>query len=175
MKKLTLIILALALLIPSFCWSAAPAVVSQTTSSIPEAGIRQVIFTCTGAAADGSIPNTATNSSVTAFIKGYQLIRVDAYPTAGGTAPDEADVFLLDANGQDLLGCIDGSTTPYAGAKLIHATLPKAALPDIYVLGKTTHYNYEPFVTGALTLKVINQATASANYKVVLTFRKAVK
>lgn len=174
MKKITLIILALVLFLPSLCWSTA-AVVSQTTNSIPEAGIRQIIFTCTGASTDGSIPVTATSTANTMFIKGYQLIRVDAYPTTGGTAPDAADVFILDANGLDLLGCVDGSTTPYAGANLIHATLPKAALPDIYVLGKTTHYNYEPVITGGLSLKVINQATASANYTVVLTFRREAK
>jgi hypothetical protein len=173
MKKLTLIILALVVLLPVFCWAAAaPGTVTQTTSNIPEAGIRQVIFTCIGSVDDGAIPVTTTSTSVTSFIKGYKLVRVDAYPTSGGTAPDEADVFILDANGIDLLGCVDGSTTPYAGAKLIHATLPKSALPDIYVLGKTTHYNYEPFITGSLRLKVINQATNSADYTIVLTFTK---
>ena len=172
MKRITVLI-AIVLLFPALCWgAAAPGVVTQSTANYPEAGIRKVIFTCTGSVDDGAIPNTATDAAKTLFIKGYRLIQVEAYPTAGGTAPDAADVFILDAKSLDLLGCIDGSTTPYAGANLVHASLPKAALPDIYVLGKTTHYNYEPYVTGALTLKVINQATVSADYTIVLTFRK---
>ena len=101
-----------------------------------------------------------------------RLYQVEAYPTAGGTAPDAADVFILDADGMDLLGSVDGSTTAYRGLNLIHATLKYATTPDIYHLGQTAHADYHPVVTEALTLKVSNQATARADWTIVLTFIK---
>jgi hypothetical protein len=153
---------------------AAGSVTQLTRENYPDSDlkIKKLIFLCTGDAANGSIPNTDTSASNTSFIEGWRLFQVEAYPTAGGTAPDAADVFILDADGMDLLGAIDGSTTAYNGANLIHATLKYATHPDLYTLGQTAHSSYYPVVTGALTLKVSNQATASANWTIVLTFIK---
>lgn len=153
---------------------AAGTVTQLTRENYPDSDlhIKKLIFLCTGDAADGSVPNTATSTPNTSFIKGMRLFQVEAYPTAGGTAPDAADVFILDADGMDLLGSVDGSTTAYRGLNLIHATLKYATNPDLYRLGQTSHVDYYPLITGALTLKVKNQATVNANYTIVLTFIK---
>lgn len=66
-----------------------------------------VTFLCTGDASDGSIPNTALATSTYNVVKGMYLYEVEAYPTLNGTAPDAADVFILDANDIDLLGSED--------------------------------------------------------------------
>ncbi len=128
--------------------------------------VKLVTFICTGDAANGSIPNT----DMTEDMKGWYLYSVTAFPTAGGTAPDAADVFILDENDLDLLGCEDGSTTAYAGLTLIHATLTRKALPNLYTPRAGNHVNFYPMVTGTLTLKVANQATNDAEYTIVLTF-----
>jgi hypothetical protein len=148
--------------------------VTQVAQNFPDSDrhIKKLIFLCTGDAATGSIPNTASNTSNTSFIKGMRLFQVEVAPTPGGTAPDAADVFILDADSMDLLGSIDGSTTAYRGLNLIHATLKRATTPDIFHAGQNAHADYYPLITGALTLKVANQATASANWTIILTFIK---
>jgi hypothetical protein len=77
---------------------------------------------------------------------------------------------IYDANGLDLLGSIDGGTTAYAGLTLIHATLVRRCLPNLYLPRAGLHVNYYPVVTGTLTLDVDNQATVSADWTIVLTF-----
>jgi len=165
-KRIGMIALLFVFLYVGICQAAGTVV--QTEANYPDSGERHVIFTCTGSADDGSIPNTATNDAVTGFIKGYRLYQVDAYPTSGGTAPDAASVFILDANSLDLLGSEDGSTTAYQGLNLIHATLKRTTFPDAYIPRAGAHAFYHPLISGALTLKVIDQATHSANYTVVL-------
>lgn len=177
-RFLGLLVLVSVFSFTSLAFAAGSVVTQLTRESYPdsELEIKKLIFLCTGDASNGSIPNTATSASNTSFIEGMRLYQVEAYPTAGGTAPDEADVFVLDAGSLDLLGCVDGSTTPYNGAKLIHATIKRVAAPDIFNIGQTAHSSpyrrYYPLITGALTLKVINQATASANWTIVLIFIK---
>jgi hypothetical protein len=95
------------------------------------------------------------------------LYCITAYPTSGGTAPDAADVFILNAQSEDLLGSADNSTAGN-GANLIHATLSRTTLPKLYLPA----VNFYPVVNGILTLQVSNQATNDANYTVVLTFVK---
>lgn len=167
MKKKVLMAILLAVILPSLCWGAAGSCV-QTMETYPDLKARKVIFTCTGGTVGdaGTIPNTATNSVVTGFIKGYYLYTVSAWPTSGGTAPDAADVFLLDANGEDLLGSVDGGTTANKGANLIHNTLKKTTMPYSHYLSQA----YFPAVVNTLTLKVSNQATASANFTIELIF-----
>ncbi len=125
-----------------------------------------LIFTCTGDATDGSIPNQSITGSWLSFIKGWNFEEVIAFPTVGGTAPDAADVFVLDENGEDMLGSPDGGTTPGYGANLIHATLTKSCVPYMVAIGAT---KTRP-ILGALTLKVSGQATVSANYTIKLVF-----
>jgi hypothetical protein len=96
----------------------------------------------------------------------YYLYTVAAYPTSGGTAPDAADVFILDAKGEDLLGSADAGTTAKNGLNLIHATLKKTTFPYSTYLQQA----YFPFIINNLTLKVSNQATNSANYTIELIF-----
>ena len=167
MKKLYLIIvLALILLMPMTVWSAAaPGACTQEIKSQPFGGF-QVLFYCKGSVDDGAIPNTALFTEYAAAVKGLYLYTVSAYPTAGGTAPDAADVFILDASGQDILGSVDASTTANKGLNLIHATLKKTTFPYSNYLSMF----YFPAVTGALTLKVSNQATVSASYTIELIF-----
>ncbi len=172
MKKLFAFVIMM-LLVPVFALAADGSCV-QSTENYPDSGIRKVFFKCTGSTVDGSLPSAgiATDSSITSFIKGYKLYQVEAYPTSGGTAPDAADVFILDADGMDLLGSEDGGATAYQGLNLIHATLKRIALPDLYIPRAGAHEFYEPYVFGTIKLKVLNQATVSANYTAVLIFKK---
>lgn len=170
MKRLLLAVCFIVLLWTGISYAAGSC--TQTMTNYPDDKIRQVTFACTGDSSNGSIPNTATSSSVIKFITGYRLYQVEAYPTTGGTAPDAADVFVLDAGSMDLLGSEDGGTTAYQGLNLIHATLKRATSPDLYMPRAGVHALYQPYVTGVLTLKVSNQTTANANYTVVLSFTK---
>ncbi len=134
--------------------------------------IRTLTFICVGDSVNGSIPNTTTNAQNTGFITGWYLYKVEAFPTSGGTAPDAADVMVYDADGIDLLGSEDGGTTAYAGLTLIHATLKRTCLPNLYLPRAGLHVNFYPEIRGALTIDVDNQATASADWTIVLTFVK---
>ena len=128
-----------------------------------------VKFVCTGSSDDGSIPNQAISSLNMGLLRGqYFLYSVAAYPTSGGPAPDAANVFVLDANGEDLLGSVDGGTTPGKGLNLISNLLKVTTFPYSHFLGMY----YFPSVMNTLTLKVSAQATVSAKYTVELTFVK---
>lgn len=159
-------ILVLALMAPLSVWAAG----SCTQSCVPVGQQTQYkcTFLCTGDVSSGSIPNTALTDANMALVQGMYLYTVSAYPTSGGVAPDAADVFVLDAKGEDLLGSADGGTTANKGANLIHATLKKTTFPYSYYLSQA----YFPLVVNALTLKVANQATASATYTIELVFAR---
>jgi len=165
MKKVFALIVCLAILIPSIAFSAGT--VTVTRKSVIPNFIEQIIFTCTGDSSDGSIPNTSFTQQDLRHVIGMYLYAVTAYPTSGGTAPDAADVFILNAQNEDLLGSADNSTAAN-GANLIHASLGRTTLPRLTL----PSVNFYPVVSGLLTLQVANQATHSANYTVVLTFVK---
>ena len=133
---------------------------------------QQVIFSCSGDVANGTIANADISAVNLKLIKGWKLTAVDAFPTSGGIAPDAADVMIYDKSGLDLLGSEDGGTTAYAGLNLIHATLARRCLPNLFHAGQAEHLSYYPVVTETLTLDVDNQATNSANFTVILTFEK---
>lgn len=160
-KTIIAIILALLFVAPNLY---AAGSCTQTTDTTIDGFIVQTLA-CAGDSSNGSIPNTVITMPA---IGKYRLVSVSAYPTAGGTAPDAADVYILDADGEDLLGSADNGTTAGKGANLIHATLKKTTLPYSY---HSSAYYYPP-VTSALTLKVLNQATASANYTIKLVFER---
>jgi len=105
-------------------------------------------------------------------VKGWCLTWVEVFPTADGVAPDAASIFILDADGLDLLGCIDGSTTPYAGLNIINATLKRACYPSLYLSRAGLHVNYFPTIRSQLTLKVIDQGAATGAFTVRLTFER---
>lgn len=158
MKKIFLSVLAFCLLIPSMLYAAGAC--SQTSYSYT-GGFVHVVLVCTGDASNGSIPDTAISTAIMNTLLGVTyLYIVSAYPTAGGTAPDAADVQVVDANGEDLLGG--------KGANLIHATAKQTVFPYSAFQAE----NYAPAVINALTLKVANQSTASANYTIELVFAR---
>jgi len=175
MKKFIITIFIVLLLIAGQVWAAGS--VTQTITEIAK-DTYIVTFVCIGDASNGSIPNTATTdfdsagNSLNGTIRGLRLKEVKAYPTSGGTAPDAASVFILDDDSLDLLGSEDGSTTAWAGLNLIHATLPRSAVPNRYLPRAGQHQNYWPVVDGVLTLKVSDQGTASADYTIELKFGK---
>jgi hypothetical protein len=168
MKKLLLIAAIIAaIVIPDIIWAAGSCIQSAVRDR--SGSTVKILFVCTGDAGDGSIPNTAINAANMALILDQTyLYTVSAYPTAAGTAPDAADVFILDANGEDLLGSVDGGTTANKGLNLIHATLKKTTMPYSHYLSLA----YFPAVVNTLTLKVANQATISANYTIELVFAR---
>jgi len=105
-------------------------------------------------------------------VKGWCLTWIEVFPTSGGVAPDAGSIFLLDSDNLDLLGCEDGSTTPYAGLNMIHATLKRAGYPNLYLQRAGLHVNYFYTVRSQLTLKVIDQGTATGQFTVRLTFER---
>lgn len=135
-----------------------------------------ITYAFTGDASGGTAPNIDSDDyssggrTYTDLIRGWYLYEVAAYPTSGGTAPDEAGICVLDADGLDLLGSVDGGTTPYKGLKLIHATLKVACGPDNYELGQTAHRNYYPIVKSELSVTTTGQGTSSAHWTVELIF-----
>jgi hypothetical protein len=159
--------------------------VTQTITIGSDGSYVDVTFTCEGDSGDGSIPITATANTdangkrLNSVIRGMYLYSVSAVHVSGGTAPDAASVLVYDSGGMDLLGSPDGGTTPYAGLNLIHATLKKACVPYIYDTANDAYTKHFPMVRGALTLVVVDQGTASADYVVTLHFipseRKVVK
>jgi len=128
---------------------------------------RTLTYTCVGNPANEemTVPNFEK-------VKGWCLTWVEVFPTAGGVAPDAASIFILDEDGLDLLGCEDGSTTPYAGLNMIHATLKRACYPNLLLARAGLHVNYFPTVRSLLTLKVIDQGTALGEFTVRLTFER---
>jgi hypothetical protein len=153
-----------------------PGTVDTTTIGLTKIGLNgrfaTFTFLCVGDSGDGSIPNTDIPSSDMQYLIGrnMQLVQVEAFPTAGGPAPDPADVFILDANNMDLLGSEDGGTTAYEGLGLISATLKRACIPNMYTPRAGLHVNYYPIMKSTITLKVSGQGTVSAKWTVVLTF-----
>lgn len=139
---------------------------------LTDAETRRIVFTCTGDSTDGSVPNTEISASDLNFIRGWYLYRVEVYPTSGGTPPTTgADVFILDGEDMDLLGSEDGGTTAYNGLNLVHATLKRTCMPNMYLPRDGSHVNYFWDITDFLTLKVSGQTDVSANYTVELFFR----
>lgn len=181
MKKLILAVwlVTVLLFIASISWAAGTVTVTKGFTRVDGVGnavSRTLVFTCVGDSSDGSIPNTSTGTALsdgstpTTWIKGWYLYRVISDP--GAVAPDAADVFVLDANSIDLLGSEDNGTTAYNGLNLIHATLSRTAIPNMYIPRGGEHINFYPEITGDLTLKVSNQATVSATYVITLVFVK---
>jgi hypothetical protein len=158
MKKImAAIILALMLILPGSLFAAG----SCTQSLIVNTGsIALIRFICTGDSGNGSIPNTDVSASNMAIIQNtHFLFTVTAYPTSGGTAPDAADVQILQ-NGMDLLGT--------KGVNLIHATATQDTFPYSSFMGS---YRY-PAIVSTNTLAVANQATVSANYTIDLLYSR---
>jgi len=175
MKKLFIIVSLFLLAFPAISFGTVGSVIQGSVVDVGEGRLnsnptRTITFLCTGDVGDGSIPDTVMTVRNFEKVKGWYLYEVEAYPTSGGTAPDAADVFILDANTIDLLGSEDGGTTAYAGLTLIHATLSQTAKPNMYLPRAGLHINYYPIIKNLITLKVANQATASANWTIVLTF-----
>ena len=171
MKRLLLIIVSLALIgFPAGAFGA-----SITQGSIVDLGEERLNSNPTRTLtylAVGNPANEVMTASNFEKVKGWCLTWIEVFPTAGGTAPDAASIFLLDADGMDLLGCEDGSTTPYAGLNIIHATLKRACYPNLLLSRAGLHINYFPPVNSLLTLKVIDQGAATGAFTVRLTFER---
>lgn len=174
MKKLILILLAIVLLAFPVGALAAAGVIQGSAVDIGEDRlnsnpIRTITFLIT-ATAGGAIPDTVLTARNFEKVKGWCFRGVEAYPT-GGVAPTAASVFILDADGLDLLGSEDGETTAYNGLNLIHATLKRFCYPNLYTPRAGLHMNYIPPVKSLLTLKVTDTA-ANATITIVLTFSR---
>lgn len=114
---------------------------------------------------DGSVTDisTATDkladgvSTYTSLIRGKYLRMVEAYPTAGGIAPDAADVTVKDAAGLDLLNA--------GGANLIHATNTQATYPLM------DDVSAKMLVNGNLTIGIANHTTNAGQFTIRLFFQ----
>ena len=175
MKKLIMLLGACLMLFPAAVYgtnssghTGTPAVISSTS--------RTITWDLTASDNSGAFSNTTTNTANTAFIKGWYLYAVEALPYSGGTAPDPADVFVFENDGTlpqlDLLGSEDNGTTAYNGLNLISATLKRCATPDLYIPRGGVHVPFFPAIKSALTIKISNHTTNSAQITLILTFVK---
>jgi len=168
MKKLLALIIFMGFLIPSLALPADSMTQTVDTSMLGKYGIVKVRFTCVGAAP----ANTPITQQTLAIIGGMYLYTVETWPVSGGTAPDDADVMVYDANSLDLLGSEDGGTTAYNGLNLIDNAYPRIAFPNLFIPRAGGHSNYFPLISSILTVDVDNQGQANADYVVELTFIK---
>lgn len=158
MKRLFLgIALALALVIPSSLWAAAPGTCVHTPYQYGPGSFIKVTLVCTAGAGGDISTQTMASATMTALTGYYYLFQVIARPTTGGTAPDAADIQVL-MDGMDLLGG--------KGANLINATTTQDTFPYSTFMSS---YRF-PAITNTLTLTVANQATNAANYTIDLVF-----
>jgi len=121
-------------------------------------GVVMVKYVCTGDSTNGTLPTQTFSTTAMSFIQWTNyLYTATAYPTSGGTAPDAADIAILQ-NGEDLLGA--------KGVNLLHATATYTTLPYSTFMSQ---YRY-PMITNTLTWTLANQATNSANFTVEFVF-----
>lgn len=157
MKKIFIASLIIAFFLPVSALAA-----GSCTESVKQytGGFVAISLACTGDATNGSVPNTSLSASALALIQGtHYLFMVSAYPTSGGTAPDAADITILDGT-YDVLGG--------KGVNLIHATARQDTYPYSTFI---SNWRYWP-ITGGLTLAVANQSTASANFTIEMVFTR---
>lgn len=155
---MAIVALVVALLLASLSFAAGSC--TETVVRDAAGSTVKVALACTGDAANGSIPTITLATATQALIKDkYYLYSVTAYPTPAGTAPDAADVTVLQ-NGQDMLGG--------KGVNLIHATATYDTAPYSAFM---TAYRY-PAIVNTVTVAVANQATVSANYTLELIFAR---
>ena len=171
MKKTLAIIVCLALvLISGLAYAAGTVTVSDPVFLRNEnPRVAMITFSCVGDVAGGTvgtIPNTAMSQAQANKITGMFLHSVSTAP--GTPAPDAADVFILTATSEDLLGAAD-VTTAINGLALVDATYGKTTTPKTLV-PNSSDTNYRPLITGPLTLRVLNQITAEAKWTVTLVF-----
>lgn len=166
MKRILITILA-------FILMASPLYAAMTcTESVANytGGAVWVTLTCTGATADDGSDDVDLSDATMSLLAGkYYLYGVFTRPTAGGTAPDAANVFILDkTTGEDYLGSADAGTTANKGANLINATLPKSTMPYSYHM---SNWYFSP-IRGDLSVRVTGQATANGNFTIDLNFQR---
>lgn len=169
MKRFVTIVLIIVLFLPATAISIVPGTVRQRLDTIGRDHF-EVLFFCNGNNFNGQVPDTDIEDHITSKIQGWYLYSVLAYPTSGGTAPGTLSVMLYDSDGLDLLGSEDGGTTAYAGLALIHPTLKREAIPNVYLPRAGLHVNHFPVIRGTLTLDVnaFGVNVADSNYTIVL-------
>ena len=174
-KKAFLTIIAILLLVgPCFATGASTTAtsawvinqrnVAQSEGMVPRPAIKEikavlVTITITADNPTGAVTSltisSSTNSAIYYRIQGMKLAKVTAYKTAGGTAPDAADVTVK----QNLLDLLGGN-----GVDLIHAS----ATQSTYAM--TDAYPDKPRIYGALVVAVANQITSAATITIELLF-----
>ena len=172
MKKLLLILICLLFVVGNAYAAIGTSAVTRSSQSW---GFQTVTIAYVGgtAAETGTVPDTTIDvwdSMNKNALYGWYLYKVEVM--FGGTAPDAASVFIFDSDGLDLLGSEDGGTTAYAGLNLIHATIKRGTIPNLYIPRGGVHVDYYPIITGPLTVEVADQITSAAIWTIVLTFVK---
>lgn len=163
MKKLLILFLMLALILPAVSMAAGTVVVSMERV---DANTRRITFTCTGDAANGTIPATSTDSCTTAagtaqdisaFLEGFYLYRMwNINLVADVACTATSDVYLKSNDG-------DGSADHLSGDGVDQLDTD------------TTNYkrlsNYD-LITGPVTYSVANQAAVGAQWSTVFELVK---
>jgi hypothetical protein len=162
MKKLLFSSLLFFLVFQAQSWAAC----SVGTPEFFSNGTGQVTVTCEGSGSTDEVTVAITSLEGYGTKTGYFVTDVTAWTPAGGTAPDEADVLIFDTTvdstiKQDMLGSTDG-TTAVNGLGLIDSGLVPQRVKPV-----TTNGSEGPMqVYGDILVRVVNQATAGADYKI---------
>jgi len=159
MKKFLFLlgIVAFLFLIPS-AYAAGSYTESKVEDISRDGSMWKLKLAYTGDATDGSVPDAAISQANMLYLRGKFLYLVSAWPTAGGTAPDAADVSVKNANGTDLLGGKGVNLIPASGEAATH---PYSTTMSRY---------YCPPVSSDLTVSVANQGTVEADFTIELIF-----
>jgi hypothetical protein len=153
-KILRFLVVSLLLICPSI-GLAAVGTVTQTPLIISDS-MREIVFVCIGGTGGetGTIPDTTTDATNTSFIVGWYPYRIVIENLAADSSVDNnADVYLKDAWGNDVLGGqgvdqLDDNTKNYI---------------------RLSQYDA---IVGALTLSVANQTQASGKWTITVIFVK---
>jgi hypothetical protein len=114
---------------------------------------RVIKLHCVGDSVDGSIPDTSVLDRLKYRVAGWSLDSVKVYPGATGPTAD-SDLEVEDGDGLDMLGG--------EGTDLIKNSAASVTVPS-----RDSIRGPVP-ITGGMTIKVTNQAVASALYRIDL-------
>lgn len=147
MKRLFWLLLLTILLLAQVAYGAGTC--TQATTKATNGNQITVTFTCTADSVAASYPDTAIATNTMAYLSGWYLDMVEINP--GSTAPTaNYDVYLLNANGTDILGGAGENRSATANETVVPRKSTSVAL-----YGGMFH-------DGTLTLRISNNLVNSA-------------
>ena len=152
-----ILIMAAIFLLAGQAW--AVGTVTVTLDKYPNANMRVLTYSWVGDAANGTVPSTATSTTITADIAGWYVYAIETNP--GATAPTTLyDIVVNDSEGLDIAGGMLANRSATATEKIT----PR--------LDSTYSIFGGVLIDSTLTLVITNQSAVSATGTVKLLLSK---